>query len=66
MPTIQVSRQCRQCGRQTLHSKEKFGFTAGCLLTILTAGLFIPFWLIADVFGFLKKYRCQICGTARR
>ena len=37
----------------------------GCLLSILTLGLFIPFWIASDVLGIFKSYRCQDCGKAK-
>ncbi len=37
----------------------------GCLLTILTGFIFLPFWILADFVGVLRPYRCQVCGRAR-
>lgn len=65
MAQRQLSRFCATCDRQTLHAKEIFGMTWGCLFTILTAGLFLPLWILVDVFGALKPYRCQSCGGKR-
>jgi hypothetical protein len=64
MATKQIQKFCSECGRNTLHAKEIFGGGWGCLLTILTGGLFLPVWFLADVLGIIKPYRCQICGKA--
>jgi hypothetical protein len=32
--------------------------------TLLTAGLFLPVWLLADMAGALRPWRCQVCGQA--
>ena len=34
----------------------------GCLLTILTVGLWIPIWILMSIFGTASGYRCQMCG----
>lgn len=65
MAVKQISRHCRTCGRQTLHQKQIFGGSWGCLLTLLTAGLFLPIWLLSDLLGILKPYRCQMCGSKK-
>ena len=64
--TIQARRFCRECGANTLHSKEHFSDGWGCLLSILTGGLFLPLWFIVGIFDSLKPYRCQNCGRAKR
>lgn len=62
MSTVQKQKFCRNCGKKTLFAKERFSGGMGCLLTILTAGLFIPIWLLADGLSILRPYRCQQCG----
>jgi len=37
----------------------------GLLLTLLTAGLFLPIWLLIDVLGVLRPYKCQTCGRSK-
>jgi hypothetical protein len=54
------------CQRPTLHQKEAFSGAFGCFFTLITAGLFLPFWLLADVAGLFRPYRCQVCGKASR
>jgi hypothetical protein len=58
----QISRFCKNCQERTLHSKAIFEGRWGCLLTIFTGGLFLPFWLLANIFDVFKPYRCQQCG----
>ena len=35
-------------------------------MTILTGGLFLVIWVLADLCGALSPYRCQACGRASR
>lgn len=62
MSIRQKSRYCPQCGRKTLHQKSYFSGGWGCLLTILTVGLFLPIWFIAGLADHLKGWHCQSCG----
>ena len=57
-----TQRFCPTCGRPTLHGREMFGDGWGCLLTLLTGGLFLPLWLILIVVQTCTPYRCQTCG----
>lgn len=64
---IQSRRNCRSCGRKTLHARATLGTGWGCLLTVLTAGLFLPIWLLIGVWeGLAVPWRCQECGQGRR
>lgn len=65
MALQQSRRKCRECGKKTLHAKETFSGGMGCLLTILTAGLFIPVWGFVMLGDALKPWRCQVCGKGR-
>jgi len=65
MPVQQRQRFCKVCGGATLHQREVFGCAWGCLLTIVTAGLFLPFWLLIDLVGMFRPWRCQRCGHGR-
>lgn len=66
MAYIQGQRYCDECDRRTLHHKQAFSGGWGCLLTILTAGLFFPVWLILMVLAETKPWICQRCGEAHR
>lgn len=66
MGMIQASRKCRNCGRRTLHARRSFGLGWGLLLSILTAGLFIPVWFCIKISEALfVSWKCQQCGGAR-
>jgi hypothetical protein len=63
---VQESCWCEGCGKQTLHARHYFSNGFGCLLTLLTAGFFIPIWLLIGLIQtFSKPLRCQVCGQAR-
>jgi hypothetical protein len=62
---IHTQKYCQLCGRPTLHGREFFSDGWGCLLTILTVGLFLPIWILLAVCQrILHKWRCTTCGTA--
>ena len=66
MATIQCQRYCKLCERRTLHARETFSNGLGCLLTILTAGIFLPIFLVIKVAEALTGcWRCQACGRGR-
>ena len=61
---IQRSRLCVGCGKRTLHHKaEGVSQGMGCLLTILSGGLFLILWVPLLIVNSLEKPVCQICGT---
>lgn len=63
---VQAQRWCKSCGRNTLHARPTFSDTAGCFLTLLTLGLFLPFWLFAKMMRVGDgPWRCQVCGSKR-
>lgn len=66
MAMMQTQRRCKTCGKKTLHARPKFSSVGGCLLSVLTLGLFLPFWgLIMIGGGATGAWRCQVCGRAR-
>jgi hypothetical protein len=65
MGVLQSHRHCTYCGRKTRHVRETFGDGAGCLLTVLTAGLFLPVWIVIKVVEAFRPFRCQVCGKGR-
>jgi hypothetical protein len=62
MGLAQTQEFCEVCGRQTLHARESFSEGMGCLLTLLTGGLFLPLWIILTVRDARQPWRCQTCG----
>ena len=65
MATYQSRRYCKACGAKTLHQREVFSTGLGCLLTILTAGLFFPIWFLIGICDLFNPWRCQTCGKGR-
>ncbi|MCA9069188.1 MAG: hypothetical protein KDA84_09710 [Planctomycetaceae bacterium] len=51
---------CKQCGREVSHRKKRMKTTTGLMLTVLTAGLFLPVWLLSG------RWVCMECGTTKR
>ena len=62
----QSQRTCPICGRKTLHVQaQSIGDGFGCLLMILTAGLFLPVWFVLILIDALSQpWRCQTCGQS--
>jgi len=65
MAIQQRQRYCKTCEKKTLHQRETFSFGWGCFLTILTAGLFLIVWILVEILGLFKPWRCQVCGGGR-
>ena len=65
MANIQGRRYCKECGKKTLHERDHFSGGMGCLITIVTGGLFIPIWIIVLINEAFKPWRCQNCGRGR-
>jgi hypothetical protein len=63
MPQRQTSRFCRVCRRRTLHARTVNSGGIGCLLTLLTFGLWLIPWLLLDLLGAARPWRCQHCGS---
>lgn len=59
----QGTRMCRICQRPTLHEQPSMSTGWGCLLTILTSGLFLLVWIPMAIWDSMKKWRCQTCGA---
>lgn len=55
------AKYCVCCGRTTRH--ENLIASMGCLLTLLSCGLFLPVWFLFHFVG--GAYQCQVCGTRR-
>jgi len=59
----QKRKYCNNCGCNTLHESERFGDGWGCLLTIVTCGMFIPIWFLLYFCQVASGYVCQCCGS---
>src|SRR5271157_105151 len=63
MSVTQSRSWCSTCQEHTLHERHFFGAGWGCLLTILTGGIFIPIWLLISLCETVSNPpRCQKCG----
>jgi len=66
MGQMQTSRTCSRCRTKTLHARRTLGAGIGIILTVITMGLFLPFWILIAIYeAICVPWRCQICGQAR-
>jgi hypothetical protein len=65
MAVMQAQRRCGTCGRKTLHARSYTGAGTGCLLSVVTLGLFLPVWLVMATVEMFRPWRCQQCGGGR-
>lgn len=65
MGVLQTQRKCRTCNRKTLHARQTFSAGWGVFLSLITAGLFLPVWLLIGVAEAFRPWRCQACGGGR-
>jgi hypothetical protein len=66
MPDLQRQRFCPECQRKTLHAKNYLvSSSVGCLLAVITLGLFIPVWLAFGILDAFRPMRCQRCGRGK-
>lgn len=55
---------CSYCERKVLAERDKgIGDGFGCLLTILTGGLFLILWIPLIIINSFGAYRCPVCGS---
>ena len=54
-------RQCKACGKPTLHIQEKPNHVLHVLLSVFTLGIWLPIWLLIGLFG-SGKPQCTVCG----
>jgi hypothetical protein len=55
-------RKCRTCGQKTASMKPGINHVGHFIVTILTGGLWLPFWMLAAIGGG-GPWRCQQCGS---
>lgn len=64
MATQQKGGFCPTCNQSRLGTKQVLGDGLGCILTILTGGLFLLLWLpLKFLSEYPAPYRCTVCGT---
>jgi hypothetical protein len=62
-----IARYCQRCRAARLHVKYptvKVGF--GLFLTLITAGIFLPVWLLLFLVDMIRPYRCERCGSRNK
>ena len=62
MAISQTTLYCKQCDGMTLHQKSVFGVGWGLLLTLITGGFFLPFWILLAIVDSARPYRCVFCS----
>lgn len=62
MAIDQKQKFCRRCRKMTLHQRHRTSELAGCFLTLITGGFFLPIWIIMSMIDTGKGYRCNQCG----
>jgi hypothetical protein len=61
MPTRQLTLMCARCNELTPHNQEHPAHLVHGLLTLFTAGLYLPIWLLIAIGGASKPV-CVKCG----
>lgn len=64
MRTVEAMHDCESCGRATRHLQEKPSRVRHAVVSLLTGGLWLPFWGAVEVFGG-KGPQCTECGKKR-
>ena len=64
MSTSMTMKQCRRCGKATMHVQPGTSHVLHLLLSLLTLGLWLPVWfLLAANSG--TAAQCTQCGRAK-
>ena len=58
--------QCKTCEQYRPFEKSGPSHVLHLLLALITAGLWLPVWVLVCVSSALTPYRCKTCGEARR
>jgi hypothetical protein len=54
---------CKQCDKSTIHLAEKPNHILHLLLSVVTAGVWLPIWLLIAFKGRLNNIgECTVCG----
>jgi len=65
MATVNKGGFCPNCQQQRMGSKQVLGGGWGCILSLLTGGLFFPFWIAWMILDENPRpFICNVCGTA--
>jgi len=52
---------CKNCGRRLSH-ESRLAFW-GCIISLITLGLFLPVWILLHLFA--AHWACERCGHKR-
>jgi len=63
--TLQRRYFCKTCQQERLFAKEGPSHLLHLVLTVLTAGGWLVFWLILAIANMLVPFRCQNCGESK-
>ncbi|MBD3261123.1 MAG: hypothetical protein GF334_05480 [Candidatus Altiarchaeales archaeon] len=59
---------CQRCKQATMQESHKVNHMVHLLMSLITAGFWLPVWLFLTLFGGKnlngKNYRCCVCGTS--
>lgn len=55
-------KNCKTCGQPRLFEKDGTNHILHLLLTVFTAGIWLPIWLLVGLNNMMKPYHCPICG----
>jgi len=58
------TRYCRLCGKQVATKKKyEVNHLIHLILTLVTCGLWAPFWIVACILSVFQGEVCAFCGT---
>jgi len=52
---------CKRCKKETLAKRKKTNHIFHIIISLITLGLWIPFWIMA-ILQF-NSWHCDVCGT---
>lgn len=63
MGSSQLMKYCRSCKGKTLHVQPSTSHILHLILSVITAGLWIPVWLLVGMNNTTKS-QCTACGRS--
>lgn len=63
MAATYKSKHCGYCGKATRHAREKPNHLLHLILTVCTAGCWLPVWMLIGLLGYTNPWLCQTCGN---
>lgn len=56
---------CDRCQATCVFHEQDLALGWGCLLSILTGGLFLILWIPLAILSAFRPYRCRGCGATK-